>query len=318
MPILLSITILGLSLGAAGLFKDNLFRTLTILPAALVFYGLGFAANPFGREVFFNLSAELLTALAALIILLIYSIFESWATVLAIVGLFAVALLFFIDPANQQANLFVNLSTGLVGSFIIVGLLRREWAFSPANRDKMLWANVRERHKKQSSNLTEMGDFYILVLGGNEDEVAGKINFLKESNLTLLQDNMIQHDEETALYYQLVNGRIITAVKQADIVLLSNQEARMRLLAYPDTLKRVYKQLGEVLETSDVQKIEVSDPQMAHIEFRTQAPKVMFSEYIEQQIMALARKWRHGDDENLVYATDDLLEWAREMEFIKE
>jgi hypothetical protein len=34
--------------------------------------------------------------------------------------------------------------------------------------------------------------------------------------------------------------------------------------------------------------------------------------------MMLARKWRHGTEDHLVMATDDLLEWAREMQFIKE
>jgi hypothetical protein len=318
MPILLSITVLGLALGAAGLFKDNLFRTLMILPAALILYGMGFAAHPFGREVFFNLSAELLTALFALIILLIYNIFESWATVLAIVAGFALLLLVFIDPHNQQANLFVNLSTGLVGSFLIVGLIRREWEFSPANREKMLWANVRERHKQQTLNLAEMGDYYILVLAGDADEVAGKVNFLKESNVEILQTQPTAQDEQTALHYQLINAKIITAVKQQEVVLLSNQEARMRLLAYPDTVKRIYKQLQEVLETSDVQKLEAADPQMQHIEFKAQAPKVIFSDYLDKQIMLLARNWRHGDDEHLQLATDNLLAWAREMQFIKE
>jgi hypothetical protein len=318
MPILLSIAVLGLALGVAGWFKDNLMRTLVIIPAALVLYGMGFAANPFGKEIFFNLSAELLTALFALIILLIYNVFEGWATVLAIVAGFALLLLIFIDPNNPQANLFVNLSTGLVGAFLIVGLIRREWAFSPANRDRMLWANVRERNKKQTLNLAEMGDYYILVLGGDDDEVASKIKFLTDSNIQILNENPIAQDEETELHYRLINAKITSTVKQQEVVLLSNQEARLRLLAYPDTVKRIYRQLQEVLETSDVKTLEAADPQMNHIEFKAQSPKVIFSDYIEKQVMLLARKWRHGDDEHLQLATDDLLVWAREMQFIKE
>ena len=316
-PVMLSVFVLGLSLGIAGFLDDNLFRTLVIIPAALVLYAMGFAAHPFGKELFFNLSAELLTALFALIILLFYSTFESWAIVLAVVGLFAGILLIFVNP-EQQSNLFMNLSTGLIGSYLIVALIRKEWAFSPARRDRMLWANVRERAKKQTINLAEMGDYYILVLGSTDDEIKQKVDFLKDSNIDILQDNPTAEDEETALHYRLVNGKIVSTIKQPEVVLLSNQEARMRLLAYPDTVKRIYKQLQEVLQTSDEKKIESPDPALTHIEFKAQSPKVIFSDYIEKQIMLLARKWRHGEEEHLIQATDDLLEWARQMDFIKE
>ncbi|MDQ7025318.1 MAG: hypothetical protein Q9P44_07135 [Anaerolineae bacterium] len=57
---------------------------------------------------------------------------------------------------------------------------------------------------------------------------------------------------------------------------------------------------------------------MTHIEFKAQSPKAIFSDYIEKQIMLLARKWRHGEDEHLIYATDELLEWAQDMKFIKD
>ena len=318
MPVLLSITILGLALGIAGLFKDNLIRTLVILPAAVILYGMGWAASPFGTELFFNLSAELLTALMALVIVLIYEIFEGWASTLAIVALVALVLLFFMNPERPQANLFVNLSTGLVGSFLIVGLLRREWDFSPENRAIRLQTAMRESHKAAQEAEAQMGDFFLLIFGRDEDTIVQKIDFLKTSNIDVMADKPIAHDDPTQLYYQFAGGKIITIVKEEETVFLNNQEARLRLLAYPDTVKRVYKQVQEVLEASELKSLEAPDNQLKHIEFKVQSPKVLFSDYIEEQIMLLARNWRHGDEAHLVQATDDLLAWAHEMDFIKD
>ena len=319
MPVLLSIFVLGVSLGIAGLFKDNLIRTVLILPAALLLYAMGFAASPFGMELFWNLSAELLTGLAALILLFLYGMFESWSAVLGTVFVSSLFLLIFVNPDQPQANLFVNLSTGLLGSFLVVGLIRREWAFSPQNRDKMLSAEMRKTRKSQAAQQDTIGDYYLLVTGADEAAVGQKVDFLKASNIETFDEQPIAHDEDTALYYQLVHGRIVTVVKEPESVLLANHEARLRILGYPDTVKRIYKQMQEVLELAgEPTKLESPDPQLANIELKANAPKVIFSDYLEKQIYMLAREWRHGDNENLSAATDHLLAWAQEMHFIKE
>lgn len=319
MPILLSIFVLGVSLGIAGLFDDNLTRTSIILPASLLLYGMGFAGSPFGRELFWNLSAELLMGLAALIILFFYNVFESWASTLGMVFISSLLLLIFLNPEQPQANLFVNLSTGLIGAFLTVGLIRKEWAFSPQNRDKMLSAEMRRTRKTQSAEQEKIGDYYVLVTGTDEAALGQKTSFLKESNIETFDEQAIAFDEETGTYYQLVHGRILTVVKEPETVLLANHEARLRVLGYPDTVKRIFRQLQEVLEVGESPaKLEAPDPHLIHMEVKTNAPKVIFSDYLEKQIFLLARAWRHGDNEHLSAATDELLEWAKEMHFIKE
>jgi hypothetical protein len=44
----------------------------------------------------------------------------------------------------------------------------------------------------------------------------------------------------------------------------------------------------------------------------------MFSEEIEAQIFALAREWRGSQDPHLQTAATALVDWAKEMNFIRE
>ena len=318
-PVLLSVFIIGLSLGIVQLLDDKLMRTGLIFPVGAALLVMGFIfSGAFGRELYFNLGTEFFTALIALLIVSMATQMESWAIPLSIVAVLAFFLAFLLDPNNPQTSLGVNFATGLIGAWLTAYLIRREWSFSPDAREKRLAKAMRESRKVREKQEDMMGDYFMLISGRDEAEIKQRIDFLKSNDMLITNEGITEQDEETQLYYRLINAKIQTVVKQAETILLANQETRVQVLGYPDSVKKVFKQIDEVLDLGQQKRIEApADTAMVHIEFKATAPVQPYSAYLEAEIYKLAREWQYGNDEILQQATDDLLKWAKEMNLIK-
>jgi hypothetical protein len=317
-PILLSIFVLGVALGTAQLTKDNVTRTLVIIPVAIILYGMSFSVVDWGREWYLNLSTALISSLFALLVLALVSVNDGWAYPLVIMAVCSLFLLLFIDRSNLTSNLATNLSVGLVGAYLTTLLIRKEWDFSPARRDARLSAAMRQSRKAKTKEPDSNADFFILVPGNDVEAIGQRLKFLAENNLQVLQQTPVEKDEQTDTLYQLVPARIKTVVKDQETIFLSNTEARVRIIAFPDTVKKVYKQISEVLDITEQKRIDSPHNEMIHVEFKTNSPQRMFSEEIEAQIFALAREWRGSQDPHLQTAATALVDWAKEMNFIRE
>lgn len=318
-PIVLSIFIIGLSLGIVQLIEEQVVRTALILPVGIAFIVMGFVfGSSFARELYFNLGIEFFTALAALLIVVLVSQLESWTVPLLITVALSFILAFLVDPENPQSSLGVNLASGLVGAYLTAALIRKEWSFSPQNREKRLAKALRTTRKERQKQEAQMGDFYMLISGTDEGQIKQRIDFLKSNDMEIFNESPTERDEETNLYYRLINANILTVVKKPETVLLANQETRVQILGYPDSVKKVFKQVDEVLEVGEQKRIESPDPAMVNIEFKATSPSQLYSAIMEAEIYKLARQWQYGDNEALQAATEDLLEWAREMNLIKK
>jgi hypothetical protein len=317
-PLLLTIFVLGVGLGIAQLTDDKLFRNFLMIVVAAILLSMSFVTSDFGRELYINLSAEIFSALFALVIVLIASSLESWTGSLIFSLMIAPILLFFMPADNVTSNMPVNLATGLLGAWLTAYMIRKEWAWDPKKHGERLSNELQKAKKEREARQAEFGDYFMLIAGKDIEEIQQRIDFLGEHDMVLMKDTPPEFDKETETYYRFVNMKIQTIVKDPDAIFLQNREARLRILGFPDTTKRIYKQISGVLPCTDQKRIESSDRDFLHLEFKTTVPQKLFSEHLEEQIFQLAREWRHSEDENLQYAVDDLLEWGKKMQFIKE
>jgi len=203
-----------------------------------------------------------------------------------------------------------------VGAVAAAFLIREDWEWSPQRRGQALREAIRKERKADRKAEGKTGDYYILVVGRDAADTGQKLQFLNDSNISTYDVQEAAYDKETGLTFQQVQANIVTMVKEPEVVFLSNQEARLRILAYPDSAKKLYKQLTEVVEITSQQRIEWHSDDVVHLELRANTPQQLFSQYLEKQIYDLVRQWRTSEDETLHHAIDPLLEWAREMKFV--
>lgn len=315
-PLIFSTVILAGYLGLAYVNEDRVFRTVIIVPAIAVFLVAYTNSDLFAREWFLNLGVELLTALLAVIIVGIAAMFRDW--LFAVVMVFGVVLflVIFIDPLQAESNFLLTFSTSLVGALLTAYLLREEWNYSVEKRGYRLRRAMRETLKTAQRDIDEGGDFYILLVGMDDGEIGEKLDFLKGAQLDLLRQDESERDEKTGMVFKLVTARIHQAAQDLDTILLAGDEARVRIVAYRDSAKRIYAQMGEVLECERPRRLD-SPGELVHFEFKAKTPPRLFSDVLEEQIFALAREWRHGEDELLAPATDALIAWGEKNGFIK-
>lgn len=311
MPTLIAIFILGLSLGIFQFIGDRFFRLAWLVPVGAILLVMSFNTGDYGAELYLNLSMEVFMTLFAILLVALATQFESWFLPAVIVTVIVIGLQFFAPAENISSNIALTFSTGMIGAMMVAFMLRQEWAWSPVMKARRLSGAMRKARKEQSQMDAEFGDYFILISGHDADTIQQKIDFLKQNDMTLIRQEAIEYDEESENYYQLINVKIDTVVKNPDTVLLSNHEARLQILGYPDTVKRVYKQVGEVLNHREQKRLDSPDANMFHLEFKVDTPQKMYSTLLEEKLYNLARTWQYGDDEHLQHATDTLLEWAK-------
>ena len=328
-PILIVLFLLGLSLGIAQLIEDKGLKIVLLVIVAGVLFVIGTFADfagdlvggygsEFGSELYLNLSAALLSALFALVIVLMVNSFESWVQPLLFAMAAALTLLIFVPLDNVTSNMQTNLATALVGAWLTAYMIRKEWAWDPKKLGERLSSEMRKAIKEKAEKEAEFGDYFMLISGGDEAAIQQRIDFLIQHDMAIIKDTPTELDTETETYYRFINVKIETVVKDRETVYLQNKEARIRVIGYPDTTKRIYKQLQEVLPTNEQKKIDSPTDGLLHIEFKTETPKKLFSAHIEEELFQLAREWRNSDDENLHNAVESLIEWGKKMQFIKE
>lgn len=311
MPLLISIFILGISLGIFQITDDRFFRLGLIVPVGGILLALSFFTGEYGAELFLNLSMQVFMTLIAVLIVALASQLENWFIPIIMIAITAVGLQLFTPVDNIGSNIPVTFSTAIIGSLMVAFMLRQEWAWSPVMKERRLSAAMRKARQEQAEKDTETGDYFMLISGHDEDEIEQRIDFLKQNDMAVIRDNPVEYDDESENYYRLINVKIETTVKNQEAVFLQNKEARIQVLAFPDTVKRIYQQIGEVLNARNQQRIESPNEQMMHIEFKADTPQKFYSAVLEEKIYALARQWQYGEDESLQKATDDLLEWAK-------
>ncbi len=310
-PLALSVFVLGLSLGIAQFTDDRMIRLGLLVPVGAVLLAFSFFTGEYGAELFLNLSMQMFMTLIAVLIVALVAQMGSWMMVLIIVVITALSLQLFTPLDNFGSNIPVTLSSAIIGSLLVAFMLRQEWAWSPVMKERRLSSEMRKARQEQAGKDAEAGDFFMLISGHDEGEIEQRIDFLRQNDMVIVRDNPVEYDEESENFYRLINVKIETTVKHQETVFLQNKEARIQVLAFPDTVKRIYKQIGEVLHTRNQQRVESPNEQMMHIEFKTDAPQKFYSTVLEEKIYALAREWQYGEDESLQKATNDLLEWAK-------
>ena len=317
MPILISIFFLGLSLGVFQMTDDKFFRLAFLIPVAGVLLVLSQYISDYGAELYLNLSMEIFMTIFAVLVLALATQFESWFVPIVVVAFFALGLQLFVSPDNVATSLPLTFGTGMVGALTVTFMLRQEWAWSPVMKEKRLSAAMRKARKEQAQADAEFGDYFMLVAGQDEAYIQQKIDFLKQHDMTLIRADDAEYDEESETYYRLINVKIETVVKDVSTVLLANQETRVQILGYPDSVKRVYKQLSEVLLGREQKRIDPPQQEMLHLEFKTDVPSKLYSAILEEKVYELARTWQYGEDEHLQQATGDLMEWAKAEGLVK-
>ncbi len=311
LPIFISIFVLGVSLGLFQAIGDRYIRLALLVPISAILLILSFFSGVYGAELFLNLSMQIFLTLLAVTIVSFATQVDSWFLPIVTVAIAAV-LLQFLTPLNAiGSNIPTTLGTTLVGALMVAYMLRQEWAWSPVRQERRLSATMRQARKEQAEKDAAFGDFFMLIAGHDEAEIEQRIDFLKAHDMRIIRDTVPEYDEQSENFYRLVNVGINTVVKNQETVLLSNQEARIQMLGYPDTIKRLYKQYSEVIHPREQKRLESPDEQMVHLEFKADAPAKLYSAILEEKIYALAKDWQYGDDAVLQQATDELLEWAK-------
>ncbi|MCA9913376.1 MAG: hypothetical protein KC496_08495 [Anaerolineae bacterium] len=298
-------------------FKDKLFHGIAVGIVAVIFFAMTFGTSPYGQELYLNLSTAMLMALVIWFIASLAEMTEGWMMPVALAALVGFVSLFLVNVEAPQSSFFLNISAGLVGAVTTAFLIREDWQWSPQKRGQALREAIRKERKVDRKAEGKTGDYYILIVGRDAADTGQKLQFLHDSNIMTYDVQEPAYDKETGLTFQQVQANIVTVVKEPEVVFLSNQEARLRILAYPDSAKKLYKQLTEVLEITNQQRIEWHSEDLLHLELQANAPQQLFSQYLEKQIYSLAQEWRSSEDESLHDAIDPLLEWAKEMEFIE-
>jgi|GEM_PF-5621616 len=311
MPLLISIFIMGISLGFFQVIEDRFFRLGLLVPIGGILLAMSFFTGEYGAELYLNLSMMVFMTLLAVLIVALASQLEGWFMPIAIVGIFALSLQLFIPVNNIGSNIPVTLATSLIGALMVAFMLRQEWAWSPVQQEKRLSAAMRKTRQEQAERDEAFGDFFMLISGHDEETIGERIDFLKQHDMSIIHEDPTEFDEESENYYRLVHVKIETVVRHQEAVFLNSNEARVQILAYPDAVKMLYKQMGEVIEAREQKRVEAPEKHLMHIEFKADAPHRMYSAILEEKIYALAREWQYGEEEYLQKATDDLLEWAK-------
>lgn len=230
MPLLISISILGLSLGIFQITDDRFFRLGLIVPIGAILLALSFFSGDYGAELFLNLSVQVFMTLIAVLIVALAKQLESWFLPIIFVAITSVSLQIFTPVENIGSNIPLTFSTAIIGALMVAYMLRQEWAWSPVMKERRLSAEMRKARQQQAEKDTESGDFFMLISGHDEDEIEQRIDFLKQNDMTIIRDNPVEYDEETESYYRLVNVKIETVVKNQETVFLQNKEARIQVL----------------------------------------------------------------------------------------
>jgi len=317
-PIVLTAGFLIVILGTVLFFvQDKLIHGIAVAVGAGVFFMLQFNTGDFGQELYLNVSVALTLALLTWLFSSLAVVTEGWMMPISLAVLVSFALLFLVDVEAPRTNLFLTLATFMISGVTAAFLIREDWEWSPQKRGEALREAIRKERRANRKQEGKTGDYYILIVGRDAADVAQKLQFLHDSNISTYDEQEPAYDKETGFTFQQVQANIVTTVKEEEVVFLNNLEARLRLLAYPDTAKKIYKQLGEVLELSSQQRIEWHSEDLVHLEMRTTAPKALFSQYLEKQIYDLSVQWRESGDEHLQQSIEPLLQWARDMQFVK-
>lgn len=298
-------------------FKDKFIHAIAVGITAVIFFGLSFGTGLYGQELYLNLSTALLLALLTWFVSSLAEMTEGWIMPISLAALVGLVSVLLVNAEAPQSSLFLNLGAGLVGAVVAAFLIREDWEWAPQKRGEALREAIRKERKEDRKAEGKTGDYYILIVGRDAADTGHKLQFLHDSNISTYDVQEPAYDKETGLTFQQVQANIVTMVKEPEVVFLSNNEARLRILAYPDSAKKLYKQLTEVIEITSQQRIEWHSEDMLHLELRTNAPQQLFSQYLEKQIYDLARQWRDSEDETLNQAIDPLLAWAKELEFIE-
>lgn len=318
LPVFISIFILGLSLGLFQLIGDRYIRLALLVPVSAILLIASFAFDAYGAELLLNLSMQIFLTLLAVTIVTFATQVDSWFLPIIIVAISATALQFFTPLDAVATNIPTTLGTTLIGAMAVAYMLRQEWAWSPVRQERRLSATMRQARKEQSENDAKFGDFFMLIAGHDQATIEQRIDFLKDHDMTVIRDTLPEYDEESENYYRLINVSINTVVKEQETIFLNNQEARIQLLGYADTVKRLYKQVSELVLPREQKRLEAPDKNMVHLEFKADAPSKLYSTILEEKIYALAKEWQYGEDLALQHATDELLEWAKAEGLIQQ
>lgn len=321
-PVLFSVFVLGMATATALSTKDEQLRMVIVGATGLILLALSAFFTPeFEQEYYLNLSTELLGVLAMMALALLIRLSDDWMLPLGLTLGTATILLFLLDR-NDIGNTFpLVMSTELIGAYVAVVMLRREWMWSEKARNEKLIQAMRGKSgstktRKAAADVETHVDFYTIIPGRDAAAVQERVDFLEAHQLKIVQSEPVEQDEKTGHFYRQVGLQIETVVTDDAGEIMANHEARVRILAYPDTAKRVYAQIAEVLTIDTTRRID-SPKDLFHGEIMVQTPAQLFSDYLEDEIFKLVRDWRTSDDPHKQGAIEPLLAWAKEMQFIE-
>jgi hypothetical protein len=321
-PVLLSIFVLGVATGFALWTNDEQMRMAILAGTGLILLGLAYWFEAaFEQEYYLNLSTEMFGVLAMLLLALFVRLSEDWMMPLGVTLICATILLFLLDR-NDIGNTFpLVMSTELIGAYVALVMLRREWLWSKEAREDKLLKAMRgkpgsTKTRRAAADAETRVDFYTIIPGRDVAAVQERLAFLEAHQLRVVESSPVEQDEKTGDFYQQAGLQIKTVVVDDVSEMMANHEARIRILAYPDTAKRVYAQLSEVLDIDTTRRMD-GPKDLFHGEVIVQSPKQLFSEYLEAEIFKLVRDWRTSGDPQKEDAIEPLLEWANAMKFIK-
>jgi hypothetical protein len=324
-PIAFSFIILGVSASVTFFVRSDTLRIMLIILLAGFFYWISVDGSEFEQEYFLNMSTELLGTIVSLIIFASAMTASGWT--FPMVGMIVVVLISILTIKTDDFNngFSLNMSTELLGAFLTTVLLNRDWLWT---KDKdgigslldplTIWLNqrVQKRHTFDIKTNAQ-ADYFVLVRGVSEAEIMEKVDWLTRSGVMVMSRGDMRYDTFNNCVYQEIGLVVDAYEKQTEAIMLSNQEARVRVLGYRDTAYRIHQQMTEVMECEEPRHASTPNKELTHLEFTTQRPRVLFSDYVATQINLLVREWRNHSDEGLSEAATHLMDWAIKMNFVK-
>jgi hypothetical protein len=324
-PIAFSFIILGVSVSATFFVRSESLRVILIILLAGFFYLISVDGSEFEQEYFLNMSTELLGTIVSLIIFASAMTVSGWT--FPLVGMVVITLISILTIRTDDFNngFSLNMSTELLGAFLTTVLLNRDWLW---HRDKQgigglldpltIWLNQRIQKRHVFDIKTNArSDYFVLVRGVSEAEIMEKVEWLTRSGVMVVSSSDMRYDTFNNCMYQEIGLVVDAHEKQTEAIALSNQQARVRVLGYRDTAYRIHQQMTEVMECEEARHASTPNKELTHLEFTTQRPRVLFSDYVATQINLLVREWRNHPNECLGEAATHLMDWAVTMNFVK-
>lgn len=315
-PLVMSVIILFLALAVAGIVKSQVFRAILILPLAGLAYAFSTVGSPFEQAFFLNLTSEFLGALLTTIIFTSLLTSDMWTFPIVWLMVLIPSVLFTLNSGVYGNPLSLNLSTDLLGAFIVTTLIKRSWVWSGDTELDELEDESYSGSKKQNKRYQEHllhADVILTILAHRQEDLERRVAHLRNMLLVIYESTIKQSLRMSNRY-----SRTLLAVLDYNLPTAppKNGQVEILLSGASGAVQRVQRQLQEVIEiTSENTQLRTTDNSCLLQQLTVTVPDVLFSQVFTDSLQNFIQKW---DNAGLHTAADDLRQWLYDLELTTE